>query len=53
MSEAATLDAYGELIEPLTLKIQRLLPGPVDARLGPTSPRASCAASGWPRARWR
>jgi len=30
MSEAATLDAYGELIEPLTLKIQRLLPGPVD-----------------------
>ena len=30
MSEAATLDAYGEVIEPLTLKIQRLLPGPVD-----------------------
>jgi uncharacterized protein YndB with AHSA1/START domain len=30
MSEAATLEAYGELIEPLTLKIQRLLPGPVD-----------------------
>ncbi len=30
MSEAATLDAYGEVIEPLTLRIQRLLPGPVD-----------------------
>ena len=30
MTELATLDAYGELIEPLTLKIQRLLPGPVD-----------------------
>ena len=30
MTDAATLDAYGELIEPLTLKIQRLLPGPID-----------------------
>lgn len=30
MTQAATLDAYGELIEPMTLKIQRLLPGPVD-----------------------
>ncbi len=30
MTDAATLDAYGEVIEPLTLKIQRLLPGPVD-----------------------
>jgi uncharacterized protein YndB with AHSA1/START domain len=30
MTNAATLEAYGELIEPLTLKIQRLLPGPVD-----------------------
>jgi uncharacterized protein YndB with AHSA1/START domain len=30
MTDAATLEAYGELIEPLTLKIQRLLPGPVD-----------------------
>jgi len=30
MTELATLDAYGEVIEPLTLKIQRLLPGPVD-----------------------
>lgn len=30
MTELATLSAYGELIEPLTLKIQRLLPGPVD-----------------------
>jgi uncharacterized protein YndB with AHSA1/START domain len=30
MTELATLDAYGVLIEPLTLQIQRLLPGPVD-----------------------
>jgi uncharacterized protein YndB with AHSA1/START domain len=30
MTQAATLDAYGELIEPMTLKIQRLLPGPID-----------------------
>lgn len=30
MTDAATLNAYGEVIEPLTLKIQRLLPGPVD-----------------------
>jgi uncharacterized protein YndB with AHSA1/START domain len=30
MTDLATLSAYGELIEPLTLKIQRLLPGPVD-----------------------
>jgi uncharacterized protein YndB with AHSA1/START domain len=30
MTELATLDAYGELIEPATLKIQRLLPGPVE-----------------------
>lgn len=30
MNEPATLDAYGVLTEPTTLKIQRLLPGPVD-----------------------
>ena len=30
MTKLATLDAYGELIEPLSLTIQRLLPGPVD-----------------------
>ena len=30
MNESVTLDAYGELIEPATLKIQRLLPGPVE-----------------------
>ena len=28
--QAATPDAYGTLIEPTTLKIQRLLPGPVE-----------------------
>jgi uncharacterized protein YndB with AHSA1/START domain len=30
MTDTATLDAYGTLIEPTTLKIQRLLPGPVE-----------------------
>ena len=30
MNERATLDAYGALIEPATLKIQRLLPGPIE-----------------------
>ena len=30
MNDAATLDAYGVLIEPTTLKIQRLLPGPIE-----------------------
>ena len=30
MNEAATLDLYGVLTEPATLKIQRLLPGPID-----------------------
>ena len=30
MTELATLDAYGVLTEPTTLKIQRLLPGPIE-----------------------
>ena len=30
MTELATPDAYGRLIEPATLKIERLLPGPVE-----------------------
>ena len=30
MTKAATPDAYGALIEPATLKIQRLLPGPIE-----------------------
>jgi uncharacterized protein YndB with AHSA1/START domain len=30
MTKLATLDAYGVLTEPATLKIQRLLPGPVE-----------------------
>jgi uncharacterized protein YndB with AHSA1/START domain len=30
MTDLATLDDYGVLAEPATLKIQRLLPGPVD-----------------------
>src|ERR1700704_5970097 len=30
MKERATVDAYGVLTEPATLKIQRLLPGPIE-----------------------
>ncbi|HJQ57772.1 MAG TPA: SRPBCC family protein [Vineibacter sp.] len=30
MTDLATLDPYGTLIEPTTLKIQRLLPGPIE-----------------------
>jgi uncharacterized protein YndB with AHSA1/START domain len=30
MNELATLDAYGVLTEPATLKIQRFLPGPIE-----------------------
>ena len=30
MSELATLDAYGVLTEPATLKIERFLPGPIE-----------------------
>jgi uncharacterized protein YndB with AHSA1/START domain len=30
MTDAATLDLYGALTEPATLKMQRLLPGPID-----------------------
>ncbi|MBB4039468.1 uncharacterized protein YndB with AHSA1/START domain [Microvirga flocculans] len=30
MTDLATLDAYGVLTEPATLKIERLLPGPID-----------------------
>jgi uncharacterized protein YndB with AHSA1/START domain len=30
MNELVTLDAFGELIEPTTLQIQRMLPGPVE-----------------------
>ena len=30
MSQLATLDAYGVLTEPTTVKIQRLLPGPIE-----------------------
>jgi len=30
MSDTATLNGYGTLIEPATLKVERLLPGPID-----------------------
>ena len=33
MNGIATPNAYGSLIEPTTLKIQRLLPGPVERAL--------------------
>jgi hypothetical protein len=41
---------YGTLIEPTTLKIERLLPGPIEAS-GRISPTASCVARGLRRAR--
>jgi uncharacterized protein YndB with AHSA1/START domain len=30
MAKSATPDAYGALIEPATLKIERILPGPIE-----------------------
>ena len=30
MNGSSAPDAYGELVEPTTLRIQRLLPGPVE-----------------------
>ena len=30
MTDTATQDAYGIQVEPATLKIQRLLPGPIE-----------------------
>lgn len=47
-----TLDDYGVLIEPATLKIRRLLPGPIE-RVWAYLTESSCAASGLRRARWR
>ena len=50
MNELATApDAYGELIEPTTLKIQRLLPGPIErvwAYLTDSDLRSQWLASG-------
>jgi uncharacterized protein YndB with AHSA1/START domain len=49
MTELATLDAYGVLIEPATLKIQRLLPGPIErvwAYLAESDLRRQWLASG-------
>ena len=34
MKDATTIEAYGQLSEPTTLTMQRLLPGPVEPRLG-------------------
>ena len=52
MNELATAGAYGVLTEPATLKIQRLLPGPIE-RVWAYLTEAICAANGWRRARWR
>ena len=30
MNQMKSIEAYGELIEPATLKIERLLPGPIE-----------------------
>ena len=49
MNELATLDAYGTLIEPATLKIQRLLPGPIErvwAYITESDKRAKWLAAG-------
>jgi uncharacterized protein YndB with AHSA1/START domain len=45
-------EAYGEMIEPTTLKIQRLLPGPIE-RIWAYLTDSECAANGWRQARWR
>ena len=52
MTDFATLDEFGALTDPGTLKIERLLPAPSSA-CGRISRRVNCAASGWRRARWR
>ena len=52
MTELATLDAYGVLTEPATLKIQRVLPGPIErvwAYLTESELRRQWLAAG----RWR
>jgi uncharacterized protein YndB with AHSA1/START domain len=49
MNDLAQVDAYGALIEPATLKIQRLLPGPVErvwAYLTESDKRRKWLASG-------
>jgi uncharacterized protein YndB with AHSA1/START domain len=49
MTDTATLDAHGTLIEPTTLKIQRLLPGPIErcwAYLTDSSLRSRWLAAG-------
>ena len=30
MTDAATLSAHGELLEPMTVRIERMLPGPIE-----------------------
>lgn len=35
MNDATTLDPHGRLVEPATLEIQRILPGPIE-RVWPT-----------------
>jgi len=49
MNQLAEIDVYGALVEPATLKIQRLLPGPVDrvwAYLTESDKRRKWLASG-------
>lgn len=49
MTDLATMDAYGALIKPATLKIERMLPGPVEriwAYLTDSDLRAKWLASG-------
>ena len=50
MNDLTTIDAWGELSEPATLRIQRLLPARSSGS-GPISPKATSAGAGSPRAR--
>jgi uncharacterized protein YndB with AHSA1/START domain len=49
MTEAATLSAYGELIDPVSVRLERLLPGPIEriwSYLTESDLRAQWLASG-------
>src|SRR5689334_5823214 len=49
MTETATLSAYGELVDPTSVRIERMLPGPIErvwAYLTESDMRAQWLASG-------
>ena len=45
------MNEYGVLTEPGTVRIQRMLPGPIE-RVWAYLTNSRSAAPGWPRARW-